>query len=117
MMEANWVFRRGDIYRADLDPVIGSEQGGVRPVVVVQNDHGNYYCPTLIVLPITSRLKKLKQPTHYYLPCAKGLDAPSMVVAEQPKTICKSRVIRYLGKLSPEQMVGVNEAMRCSMDL
>ncbi len=105
------------MYIADLNPYTESEQGGIRPVVVVQNDYGNYYCPTLIVLPITSKLKKLNQPTHYYLPHARGLNAPSMVVAEQPKTITKSRVKRYLGKLTPEEMVGVNRAMRCSMNL
>ena len=65
-MKENWIYRRGDVYLANLDPYIGSEQGGTRPVVVLQNNTGNYYCPTLIVAPITSKSgKKPSQPTHY----------------------------------------------------
>ena len=98
-----WFFRRGDIYLADLDPVIGSEQGGIRPVVVVQNNRGNYYGPTLIVASMTTQLKKLDLPTHYLISENRGLATPSMLQFEQIHTIDKSRIISYLGKLTEEQ--------------
>ena len=99
----DWFFRRGDIYLADLDPVIGSEQGGIRPVVVVQNNRGNYYGPTLIVASMTTQLKKLDLPTHYLISENRGLAAPAMLQFEQIHTIDKSRIISYLGKLTEEQ--------------
>ena len=87
-MKENWIYRRGDVYLANLDPYIGSEQGGTRPVVVLQNNTGNYYCPTLIVAPITSKAgKKPSQPTHYYAERIHGLELPGMVLLEQIKTI------------------------------
>ena len=75
----DWIYRRGDIYLANLNPFKGSEQGGTRPVLVLQNNDGNYYCPTLIVAPITTKLKKLNMPTHCYFEKVRGLAEPSMV--------------------------------------
>ncbi len=117
MLKKNWVYRRGDLYIANLNPFKGSEQGGTRPVLVLQNNDGNYYCPTLIVAPLTTKLKKRTQPTHYYIHKAPGLNAPSIVELEQITTIDKMRVERYLGRLTPEQMAGVEDAVRCSLGL
>ena len=110
--------RRGDIYYADLRPVIGSEQGGTRPVVVLQNKTGNYYCPTLIIAPITSKAgKKPSQPTHYYAERIHGLDVPGMVLLEQIFTIDKERIQRLLGQTTPDEMYQINEALMNSLDL
>ena len=87
-MREDWIYRRGDVYLANLDPYIGSEQGGTRPVVVLQNNTGNFYCPTLIIAPITSKgNKKRSLPTHYYAEYIQGLDVPGIVLLEQIKTI------------------------------
>lgn len=100
-MKENWVYRRGDLYLANLGVPVGSKQGGVRPVVVLQNDVGNYYAPTITIAPLTSKIeKKRKQPTHFFLRKAKGLAKPSMVLAEQLDTCDKICVIRYLGRVS-----------------
>ena len=116
-MRPDWIYRRGDIYLANLNPFKGSEQGGTRPVLVLQNNDGNYYCPTLIVAPITTKLKKLNMPTHCYFEKVRGLAEPSMVSLEQIKTIDKSRVKRYVGKITPEQMSGVEEAILKSLGM
>lgn len=117
-MKEDWVYRRGDVYLANLDPYIGSEQGGTRPVVVLQNNMGNFFCPTLIVAPITSRCaKKPNQPTHYYAEHINGLDSPGMVLLEQIKTIDKRRVRKYLGKMSRSQMDEIGEAIETSLGL
>ena len=117
-MKENWIYRRGDVYLANLDPYIGSEQGGTRPVVALQNNTGNFYCPTLIVAPLTARSdKKPHQPTHYLLSSVKGMDGASVVLLEQIKTIDKRRVVRYIGRVSREQMDGVNEALQISLGL
>ena len=85
-MKENWTYRRGDIYLADLNPYIGSEQGGTRPVLLLQNNTGNFYCPTLIVAPLTARRgKKPHQPTHYLLSSVRGMDGASVVLLEQIK--------------------------------
>ena len=111
-MKENWIYRRGDVYLANLDPYIGSEQGGTRPVVVLQNNTGNYYCPTLIVAPITSKAgKKPSQPTHYYAERIHGLELPGMVLLEQIKTIDKRRVEKYLGRMTRQQMDEIGEAI------
>ncbi|WP_426744100.1 type II toxin-antitoxin system PemK/MazF family toxin [Gemmiger formicilis] len=100
-MKEKWVYRRGDLYLANLGVPVGSKQGGVRPVVVLQNDVGNYYAPTITIAPLTSKIeKKRKQPTHFFLRKAKGLAKPSMVLAEQLDTCDKICVIRYLGRVS-----------------
>lgn len=112
-----WVFRRGDIYLANLNPFRGSEQGGTRPVLVLQNDIGNYYAPTLIVAPITSRLQKLNQSTHFLLKREGGLYRDSMVELEQIRTIDKSRVEYYIGKISRETMMRIDEVVTISLGI
>ena len=110
-------FRRGEVYYADLDPVYGHEQGGVRPVLVLQNDVGNYHSPTLIVTTATSRTsKKPSQPTHVLLEGAEGLE-PSLFLLEFIRTIDKRRVKRYVGKLTDEQMGRIDAALRASLQL
>lgn len=104
-MNEDWIYRRGDIYLANLDPYIGSEQGGTRPVVVLQNNAGNFFSPTLIVAPITSRFGKRRDlPTHYFVESARGLDGPAIVLLEQLKTIDKRRVRKYIGKMNRRQV-------------
>ncbi len=113
----NWFYKRGDIYLANLNPFIGSEQGGTRPVLVLQNNDGNLYSPVLIVAPITSKIKKLTQPTHYFLEKNKALSVPSMVEFEQLTRIDKSRVITYLGKLTEEQYERVDNYLINTLDI
>lgn len=106
---------RGEIYMADLDPVVGSEQGGERPVLVIQNNLGNKHSPTVIVLAITSRFhKKRHLPTH--VPIESGdLSKNSIALAEQVRTIDKSRLIHYVGRASKETMDFVDNALKVSM--
>lgn len=111
-MRENWIFRRGDIYHANLGFRKGSEQGGKRPVVVIQNNTGNRYAPTLTVVPITSAVKKTNQPTHIVFDCKSVLVRPSMVVAEQTQTIDKSRIVSYVGRLDEAQMREVDRAVK-----
>ena len=116
-MKENWIYRRGDVYLANLDPYIGSEQGGTRPVLVLQNDDGNFYCSTLIVAPLSSKLKKLDLPTHVLLQRGRGLRLTSIVELEQIRTIDKQRILDYIGKLSHEQMEKVDHAIHVSLGL
>ena len=116
-MRKNWVYRRGDIYIANLNPFKGSEQGGTRPVLVLQNNDGNFYCPTLIVAPLSSKLKKTNLPTHFLLKKGRGLITDSIVELEQIKTIDKCRIQRYIGKITSEQMSGVEDAIRESLGM
>ncbi len=117
-MNEDWIYRRGDVYLANLDPYIGSEQGGTRPVVVLQNNTGNFFCPTLIVAPITSRTgKKTNLPTHYHVDKIQGTDYSGMVLLEQIKTIDKRRVSKYLGKMSRRQMDEIGEMIEVSLGL
>ena len=110
-------FHRGELYYADLDPVFGHEQGGTRPVLVLQNDVGNYYSPTLIVTAATRQTrKKPAQPTHVVLDDAEGLD-PSLFMLEVIRTIDKRRVRNYVGKLTEEQMERIDAALRVSLHL
>ena len=110
-------FHRGEVYYADLDPVTGHEQGGIRPVLVIQNDTGNYHSPTIIVIAVTRRtFKKPKQPTHVVLDDAQGL-APSLFMSEVVRTIDKRRVQSYVGRLTREQMRRVNAALLVSIGL
>ena len=117
-MERNFHdFHRGAVYYADLDPVIGHEQGGIRPVLIIQNDTGNYHSPTIIVIAVTRRtFKKPKQPTHVVLDDAQGL-APSLFMSEVIRTIDKRRVQSYVGRLTREQMKRVNAALLVSVGL
>ena len=111
-------YRRGDLFLADLEPHFGSEQGGTRPVVVLQNNIGNIYCPTVIVAPITSRCwKKPRQPTHCVLQDTEGLCEEVMVLAEQIRTLDKARLRQYLGHLTDDQMQSVNDAVISSLGL
>ena len=117
-MKEDWIYRRGDVYLANLDPYIGSEQGGTRPVVVLQNNTGNFFCPTLIVAPITSRCsKKANLPIHYYAEHIHGLDVPGTLLLEQIKTIDKRRVCKYLGRMSRKQMDEIGEVIETSLGL
>ena len=117
-MNENWNYRRGDIYLADLNPYVGSEQGGTRPVLLLQNDAGNYFCPTLIIAPITSRVwKKTEQPTHCRIENVKCHSDTSMVLLEQIKTIDKRRVKKYMGRLDKEQMRRVDDCIEISLGL
>ena len=110
-------FHRGEIYYAALDPVYGHEQGGTRPVLVLQNDVGNFYSPTLIVTAATRRtFKKPSQPTHVVLDDAEGL-APSLFMLEVIRTIDKRRVRSYVGTLTGEQMEQIDAALRVSLHL
>lgn len=103
---------------ANLDPVVGSEQGGVRPVLIIQNDLGNQHGTTVIVAALTAQPKKLTLPTHVSIPRGEGgLWRDSMVLAEQVRTLEKSRLIRLLGSVSPEVMQRVNRALSVSMDV
>lgn len=112
-MKEGWIYRRGDIYLADLGKPVGSQQGGVRPVVVLQNDVGNFYAPTITIVPLTSKIeKKIKQPTHYLLRAAKGLERPSMVLGEQVGTYDKSCILRYIGKVSRGNMRRIDEIVK-----
>ena len=109
--------RRGDIFFADLNPVRGSEQGGLRPVLVIQNNIGNRHSPTVIIAPITSKLKKNALPTHVGLPRDIGLPAKSMVLLEQVRTIDKSRLSNYIAALNDEIMDYVDGALGVSLAL
>ena len=108
--------KRGELYYADLSPVVGSEQGGIRPVLVVQNDIGNKYSPTVIAAAITSKLNKAKLPTHIELSCKEyGLEKDSVVLLEQIRTIDKCRLKEKIGELSEYKMNQVNKAMLISL--
>ena len=110
--------KRGEIYYADLSPVIGSEQGGVRPVLVVQNDVGNKYSPTVITAAITSQINKAKMPTHIELDAQKyGLVRDSVILLEQVRTIDKSRLLDYICTLSPAKMREIDRALAVSLGI
>lgn len=110
--------KRGDIFYADLSPVIGSEQGGIRPVLVVQNDIGNKYSPTVIIAAITSQINKAKLPTHIEISSAEyGLNKDSVILLEQIRTIDKRRLKEKIGHISDELMEKVNEGLNISFSL
>lgn len=110
--------RRGDIYYADLSPVVGSEQGGMRPVLIVQNDVGNKYSPTVIAAAITSRTSKSKLPTHIEVYADKyGLAKDSVILLEQIRTIDKTRLKEKMGHLDDVVMNRVNDAITVSFGL
>lgn len=112
------LIKRGDIFYADLSPVIGSEQGGVRPVLIVQNDIGNKYSPTVIAAAITSQINKAKLPTHIEISAQEyGLQKDSVILLEQIRTIDKKRLREKIGKLDDELMQKVNEAISISFGL
>ncbi len=112
------IVKRGDIYYADLSPVVGSEQGGIRPVLIIQNDVGNKYSPTVIATAITSQINKAKMPTHIELDANEyGLSKDSVVLAEQIRTIDKRRLKEKIGHLDENLMNRVNEALEISFGL
>jgi len=110
--------KRGDIYYADLSPVVGSEQGGMRPVLIVQNDTGNRHSPTVIAAAITSQMGKAKLPTHIELSAQTyGLSRDSVILLEQIRTIDKSRLRERMGKLDNDTMTKVDNAIAVSFGL
>ena len=110
--------KRGDIFYADLSPVIGSEQGGTRPVLIVQNDTGNKHSPTVIAAAITSQTGKARLPTHINIVGGSvGLTKDSVILLEQIRTIDKRRLREHMGRLDDRQMQLVNEAIAVSFGL
>lgn len=110
--------KRGDIFYADLSPVIGSEQGGTRPVLIVQNDTGNRHSPTVIAAAITSQTGKARLPTHINIAGGSvGLNKDSVILLEQIRTIDKRRLREHMGKLDEKQMQLVNDALAISFGL
>lgn len=105
--------KRGEVYMADLSPVIGSEQGGYRPVVIIQNDLGNKHSHTVIVCPITSKVDYTNMPTHVVC----GIYRKSVILAEQLKTLDKSRLTKRIGILKDEVMAAVDKALKISLNL
>ncbi|MBP3800787.1 MAG: type II toxin-antitoxin system PemK/MazF family toxin [Clostridia bacterium] len=113
------VIKRGDMFYADLSPVVGSEQGGVRPVLIIQNDVGNKYSPTVIAAAITSQQNKTRLPTHIEIDSSScGLKSNSVVLAEQIRTIDKSRLKEKIGHITDEKIIDkVNNALGVSFGL
>ncbi len=110
--------KRGFIFFADLSPVVGSEQGGVRPVLIIQNDVGNRYSPTVIVAAITSQIDKAKLPTHIEVNAAEyNLDRNSVILLEQIRTIDKQRLQKKVTELDDKIMQRVDESLRISLGL
>lgn len=115
-MKESFVVHRGEVYYADLSPVIGSEQGGVRPVLIVQNDIGNKHAPTTIIAPITSRFTKKLLPTHLpLLNC--GLEKNSIALCEQLRTIDKRRLREKVGEMDEKDKVALDRAISISLGL
>lgn len=111
-------YLRGDMYYADLGRGIGSEQKGYRPVLIIQNNVGNKHSPTVIIAAITSRIGvKAKLPTHYFVNTEGGLEAPSIVLLEQIRTIDKKRLDSYIGHLSDTHIVNINNAICISLGI
>ena len=112
------MIRRGELYRAQLDPVLGSEQGGLRPVLIVQNNVGNKYSPTVIALAVTSRTGKARLPTHIEIPAdSSGLPHDSLILAEQMRTLDKQRLGQRLGQAPADVMTQVSRALKLSLQL
>ena len=110
--------RRGDIYYADLSPVVGSEQGGIRPVLIVQNDVGNRFSPTVIAAAITSQKDKARLPTHIQLQSTgSGLARDSIVLLEQIRTLDKRHLKEHMGRLDDQSMSRVDQALEISFGL
>lgn len=116
MQEQKRIIRRGDVFYADLSPVVGCEQSGIRPVLIIQNDIGNRYSPTVIVVAITSKLKK-ELPTHVEIGCMEPLQKNSVVLLEQIRTIDRIRLLEYIGSLSDLRMISIDQALSLSLGL
>ena len=114
--EVDMTIKRGELYYADLSPVVGSEQGGIRPVLVVQNDVGNKYSPTVIAAAVTSKINKAKLPTHIELPSNMyGLQKDSVILLEQIRTLDKRRLKERIGELNETTMSRVDNAILISL--
>jgi len=112
------MIKRGDIFYANLSPVVGSEQGGTRPVLIVQNDVGNLHSPTTIIAPITSKTKsKANLPTHYIVDDIEGLPMSSLILLEQIRTIDKTRLREYIVTLDEREMWGIDKKIIVSLGL
>ncbi|WP_407271781.1 type II toxin-antitoxin system PemK/MazF family toxin [Radiobacillus sp. PE A8.2] len=112
------IVKRGEVYFADLSPVVGSEQGGVRPVLVLQNDIGNRFSPTVIVAAITAQIQKAKLPTHVEIDAKKyGFERDSVILLEQIRTIDKQRLTDKITQLDQEMMENINSALEISLGL
>ncbi|MBO2533813.1 MAG: type II toxin-antitoxin system PemK/MazF family toxin [Planifilum fulgidum] len=112
------IVKRGDVFFADLSPVVGSEQGGVRPVLVIQNNIGNRFSPTVIVAAITAQIQKAKLPTHVEIDAKTyGFERDSVILLEQIRTIDKQRLTDKITHLDDEMMERVNEALQISLGL
>lgn len=112
------IIRRGDIFYANLNPVIGSEQGGKRPVLIIQNNIGNRFSPTVIVAALSAKtISKTCLPTHYILEAGQGIDRESVILLEQIRTIDKSRLLVYFGSLDKRQMAEVNRCLAISVGI
>ncbi len=116
-LDGEWylMIKRGEVYYADLSPVVGSEQGGIRPVLVVQNDIGNKYSPTIIAAAITSQINKSKLPTHIEVGQESGLPKDSVILLEQIRTLDKRRLKEKIGEIPRETMQQVNNALLISL--
>ena len=112
------VIKRGDIFYADLRPVVGSEQGGIRPVLIIQNDVGNRHSPTVICAAITSKMNKAKLPTHIEIDAsAYGIERDSVILLEQLRTIDKKRLETYIGRLEEKHIRRIDHALAVSVGL
>ena len=112
------IVKRGDMFYADLSPVVGSEQGGIRPVIIIQNDLGNKYSPTVITAAITSQTNKTKLPTHIEIgENTSGLKSNSVVLTEQIRTIDKKRLKKYIGHLNAVDMNNIDETLLQSLGI
>ncbi|MDQ0216590.1 mRNA interferase MazF [Oikeobacillus pervagus] len=112
------IVKRGDVYFADLSPVVGSEQGGVRPVLIIQNDIGNRFSPTVIVAAITAQIQKAKLPTHVEINAKRyGFERDSVILLEQIRTIDKQRLTDKITHLDDEMMEKVDESLQISLGL
>lgn len=111
------IYKRGEIYQADLTPVVGSEQGGTRPVLIIQNNKGNKFSPCVIIAIITKRTTKAQLPTHIWIDKSCGLRFDSMVELEQIRTIDKSRLGNYIGNIKPNEQKQIDKAIKISLGL
>ncbi|HET7522490.1 MAG TPA: type II toxin-antitoxin system PemK/MazF family toxin [Bacillales bacterium] len=112
------IVKRGDVYFADLSPVVGSEQGGVRPVLIIQNDIGNRFSPTVVVAAITAQIQKAKLPTHVEIDAKRyGFERDSVILLEQIRTIDKQRLTDKITHLDDEMMRHVEDALQISLGL
>ena len=109
--------RRGALFYADLDPVVGSEQGGTRPILILQNDVGNYFSPTVVAAAITSRRDKTNLPTHVLLDDVPGIAPTSLLLLEQIRTVDRRRLRGYIGQISKEKMREVDNALSISLGI